>query len=536
MIPAPALLLLALAFGRAQGTIGEPVRGSGPPASPVAAKADTVAQTPSGQAEPPSAAQAGTQVEAPPAAAIESVPCYPCFWKNHPSEFRDELLAFYDRYAPDDPLIDADRRYILSRVRGDLAALCEARRAFEARAEAENDPLRQLLARETVAFTAEECGADPRGAFRAAAAAARAAREPWKARVYRDAARGRFRPRFGNQTIEWKLSVPSGTRAFVLGASTIRVRPGERIGVQVERTARDWISYRLDYDLTGRPPAPDSIIEWHEGARIRDILAAVPATVVPLEGVLAVHRGDRWFAADGSGIFRFEVLPDKIQYPSTRAWRGLALLVDTHGLSSLVEPAVRSRADLVIGCGDHPEKMKAAYHLAARGTDVYFPCDRFVGEIVGYDAPGTLIGSAPVRPAQDGGAIIGDRPVTFFLDETFVVEDTLENSDDRYYDAAARYFRRLAGIVPLRLEMVVVDGTGGSERVVRRAQELGATAIALRVMTDEDAAPVRAWLAASPRHRAVLFHTAPYPAGHALFTDFPGQTTFGDPRPRFLTK
>jgi hypothetical protein len=46
---------------------------------------------------------------------------------------------------------------------------------------------------------------------------------------------------------------------------------------------------------------------------------------------------------------------------------------------------------------------------------------------------------------------------------------------------------------------------------------------------------VRDWLASSREHRAVLFHTAPYPAGYRLFTEFPEQTTFGDPRPVFLT-
>ena len=32
----------------------------------------------------------------------------------------------------------------------------------------------------------------------------------------------------------------------------------------------------------------------------------------------------------------------------------------------------------------------------------------------------------------------------------------------------------------------------------------------------------------------MLFHSAPYPAGVRLFEEFPGQTTFGDTRPRFL--
>jgi nucleotide-binding universal stress UspA family protein len=75
--------------------------------------------------------------------------------------------------------------------------------------------------------------------------------------------------------------------------------------------------------------------------------------------------------------------------------------------------------------------------------------------------------------------VIGDRPVKFSVDETIVVEDTHLNSNDRYYDAAARYFRRLSETVPLHLEIVTVDGSGQSDRITRRAEELGASAIAL---------------------------------------------------------
>jgi hypothetical protein len=81
----------------------------------------------------------------------------------------------------------------------------------------------------------------------------------------------------------------------------------------------------------------------------------------------------------------------------------------------------------------------------------------------------------------------------------------------------------------------MVTGPGQAAAIVRRAEELHASAIAVRVWNDEDAAPVRGWLRASKTHRAVLFHTAPYPAGYALFGEFPKQTTFGDPRPRFVT-
>jgi hypothetical protein len=251
-----------------------------------------------------------------------------------------------------------------------------------------------------------------------------------------------------------------------------------------------------------------------------------------LTGALVVRNGDRWLAADGDGIFRYEVLEDKVQYPTTLVWRNVALLVDTHGISALSEPARREGVTLVVGCGDTEDKMKAAFDLARREVNVWFPCDRFVGDLVGYDAPGVLIGSGPVRREGDA-AVIGDRPVRFEIGETFVVEDFGGSGPLRYYDTPARYFRALASMLPLKITYVAVDDAGQSARIVNRAEELGASAIGVRVCSPEDAAPVRAWLSASSRHRAVLFHTAPYPAGYALFGEFPAQTTFGDPRPVF---
>ena len=241
-------------------------------------------------------------------------------------------------------------------------------------------------------------------------------------------------------------------------------------------------------------------------------------------------------------------------------------------------------------CGDAASKMEAAVHLARAGVDVYFPCDRFVGDVVGHDGRGVLIGSAPVD--VDGGvAVIGNRPVEFRVDETVVVQSTPLSGRNQYYDAPARYFRRLAELAPVRFDVVEVDGPGQSGRVVERARELGAgypptprplvlagvfcatvtvavgwefaehlldrwlgsrlqasqadtmldlllgmvgaAAIGVRVETAADAEPVRSWLAESESHRAVLFHSAPYPAGVALFDEFPERTTFGDPRPVF---
>jgi len=456
--------------------------------------------------------------------------CRSCFWDYQPSTLRAELIEVYGERRFDDPFAESERRLLLAVVTEDERALCEARTSFEAIAAAASDPGRALLASETIAFTAARCGADPARAFRAAAAKARGASASWKASVYAELAERRFDPVFGEAAIRRSRALPAETTSFVLGQSRIVVPSGGRVGVQVERTVRDWLSYQLAWDGSDRPVGRSALLDWHEGARLRDLLDAADAKVFPLSGTLVARRGERWLAPDGDGVFRYEVLDDKIQYPTTLVAGDVGLVVDTHGIAALVEPARREGVSLVVGCGDTADKMKAAFDLARRGINVWFPCDRFVGDVLGYDAPGVLIGSAPVR-REGTSAVIGDRPVAFDALETLVVEDFEGRGPSRYYDAPARYFRALAADFPLRVVFVTVEDGGQSQRVTEAAVRLGAEAIGVRVETEADAAPVRAWLAASPRHRAVLFHTAPYPAGYALFAAFPGQTTFGDPRP-----
>ena len=457
--------------------------------------------------------------------------CHPCFWEYQPTGQKKELIEVYGERRFDDPFLDAQRRLLLAVVNQDAKAACDTRREIEGLDQA--DPARKLLASEIVAFTAEDCGADPKAAFETASANARAAGASWKSRVYLALAEHRFTPEFAETAIARKLVVPPGATSFVLGASKIVVGPGSRVGAQVERTVRDWLSYQLAWDEKAGDADPSKLLTWHEGARLRDLAAAAPVKIVPLTGALAVKHGDKWLGADANGVFRYEILDDKIQYPTTFVWHDVALIVDTHGISALVEPARRAGVSLVVGCGDTTGKMQAAYDLARAGVDAWFPCDRFVGDIVGYEGAGVLIGSAPVR-AEGDHAVIGDRPIRFAIDESFVVEDFEGRGTLRYYDAPARYFRALTAFIPsLKIEYVVVEDAGQSNRVVERANEVGADAIAVRVQTDEDARPVREWLASSDKHRAILVHTAPYPAGYALFGEFPDQTTFADPRPQF---
>ncbi len=459
--------------------------------------------------------------------------CFECFWEHQDPALRHDLLRYYESYRPEDPLVEAERRLVLARLRGVAASAEETFRGFASLLPRERDPLRRLLVVETLAFAAGGAGRKPARYFAKAAKAADQCGQTSKARIYRSLAEGRFEPRFGSTLIWRRPRVPLDTEAYVLGASAVHVRPGWRVGVQADRTVRDWLSNQLWFAFPRRPLGRDDLLAWHEGARVRDLLGFVDVVTVPLMGALAARQGGRWLAADEAGTFRFEVLDDKVQYPTTRVSGELALLMDTHGISALVAPAMDAKVDLVVGCADTAGKVEAAYHLAQRGVHVYFPCDRFVGDLVGHDAGGTLIGSAPIRP-EPGGAVIGDRPIRFRLDETVVVEDANLPGELQYYDGPARYFARLREFVPARIERVRVEGGGQSDRVVRRAEEVGAAAIAVRVWTEEDYRPVRQWLAASAVRRAVLFHSAPYTPGYRLFEEFPRQTTFGDTRPLFL--
>lgn len=246
--------------------------------------------------------------------------CFDCFWQYQDPAFRDELIRFYGGYETDDPVLRAELTYLLARVEGSPEKLCKSFDAFETIDASTLEPARALLVAETLAFTAEECGRDPLDFFRKAASFARSVGDDPKAAIYDAIIRKAFRPRFGDAVIVGKTAPPSGARAYVLGESAIHVAPNQVAGVQIERTVRDWISYQMAHDFSGVPARPEALLTYHEGARLREIVGAGKVTVHALSGTLAARSGSKWFAADENGGFRFEVLPDKLQYPTTRVW------------------------------------------------------------------------------------------------------------------------------------------------------------------------------------------------------------------------
>lgn len=460
---------------------------------------------------------------------IDPPVCYSCLWDGYDAKLRDDVVDFYRQYQMTDPIVGADVRYILWRATD--TPDCNARRGYQ-RAAREDDEYRRYLAASAMGFSGPECG---RSGLRELAAASQVARNlelRAEANILGALASGSFEPRFQPTLILAGVDPPPGARTMVLGESAVEVAPGTRIGTQVDRVVRDWISFQMKWDLTAKPLSTEAVLDYHEGAVVRLILEGVPAEVYPLAGAVVARRGERWFAPDNTGDFRFEILVDKLQYPTSHAWPEAGWIQDTHGLSVLVPQAIERRMNIVVACGDSEGKMFAAWHLAQHGLDVVFPGDFYEDMLLGYRAPGTLIGTAPVKVVGER-VIVGRQPLRISLGEPIVVQDTLAMFPVQYYAAAARYFRRLGESVPLRLEFVSVDAPDQIERVLSRADQLRASVVGVRVTTKSEFGELSAWLRKSSRNRAVLFHSGLYPYAQPLFEEFPDQVSFGDLRPRF---
>jgi hypothetical protein len=461
---------------------------------------------------------------------LSSSVCYSCFWKSQDPKLRADLLDFYRQYKNPDQLVMADVSFILWRAADQPN--CDGREEYRQVAENDLDAYRKYMARSIYAFSGPECGQQTFPEYAAAAADARKLGLASEADLLDRLSRKELSPKFEDVAIVTKLAVPKSPKTLILGESRIVITPQTRVGTQVDRVARDWLSYQMKWDLSGAAFEPNKLISYHEGAVVTKIVQASGAQVYPLTGTLIAKQGDKWYAPDEAGTFRFVVLEDKVEYPTTHVAGSFGIIEDTHGISALVSQALERHMQVVVGCGDAEGKAKAAYYLAQKGVNVIMPGDRFIAQLVGYTGPGVLLGTAPVKQAGTN-AVVGDQPVRFSTSETIVVEDTKRNFPLQYYDGAARYFRRLNEISPLKLDFVLVDGTDQIDRVLARADQLGATAVGVRVVDQAEHDRLEAWLKQSPQRRAVLFHSGLYPFAQPLFAEFPQQVTFGDTRPRF---
>ncbi len=448
---------------------------------------------------------------------------YQDFWKWNDPSLKEYLIGWYTKHrnVTKTSFAKAEVTALLARIKDDKDLLCESIEYYE---KALAEVTRPGLVHQILFMLTHECGGDHEARLDQVIEHT----EGWRQDFYRKLKEGDLKFKIEKIKIAKKIDVPENVSRIILGKSRIEVKPGSRIGLQMERTYRDWLSNMVDVYPHSEVPR-EKIITWHEGSRLRDILASgLDFELVPLTGAIIVKASDgMWYAPDENGVFRFRVLRDKILYPTTKSYKNVCFTLDTHGISAIVPEATANHVDLVIGCGDHTCKMEAAYYLATKGIDVFFPADRFIADVLGYDAEGTLIGSAPVR-----GNVIGDQPVALDKEELIIVQDINKPYPAQYYDAPKRYFTELGKLVKLNLDFVKVNNLSETYMVVDRARETGAKVIAVRVFDDKDYESVSKWLAEDKQNRAILFHTSLYPP-QRIFDEFPEQTSFGDPRPVF---
>jgi hypothetical protein len=333
----------------------------------------------------------------------------------------------------------------------------------------------------------------------------------------------------------------SGKEEIVIGSTKVEIEKDDVIVSQVDRVLRDWLGLQLKQSpfdgeilrvfserLTLSEDELREDIGWHEGGRLWDIENALDVEHIPAVGTLVAKKGNKWYACDENGVFRFEVPLDKVSYPTTRFLTdNLALIVDTHGMNMLVEQAVRNNADVVIACCDHPGKIKAVEYLSNKGISAICFTDLDLYLALGHDVQ--AVGSAFFE-FKDDKLVFGDKPITIRTGQEVIVTkaDVGKTYAIWYYDTPYRYFDEVSKTFPLELITVTVDDFKQTHKVYDAAREAHADIVASRVFNKYDYTPAKAWLEESKSHKLILFHSISYPYGILISEEFPEQVGFGD--------
>ncbi len=329
---------------------------------------------------------------------------------------------------------------------------------------------------------------------------------------------------------------------IIIGNSSITLTKEDKIISHTDRVTRDWLSYliysspfsenllRVFYERFQYPDDELLVdIGWHEGGRIAE-LKEIGLSHEIAAGTVVAEKDGKWYAPDENGIFKFEVPLDKLFYPTTRFLReNIAIIIDTHGINMLVEQAIRKGASVVIGCCDHPGKIKAAQYLAEKGINSICFTDKYLPWILGANQ--TILGSPPIDN-QGARIIIGSRPVQIPTGSTIIAADVTNYENiQSYYDTPARYFRELEKMAELNIVYVPLKMMNQTDRITDAARENNANFIGVRIYNSYDYKEVKEWLEEDEKNTAVLFHSMSYPFGYKLMHEFPGQTTFDDINP-----
>ncbi|MEM4239651.1 MAG: hypothetical protein QXK08_00455 [Candidatus Woesearchaeota archaeon] len=437
----------------------------------------------------------------------------------------------------------ADLMLMLGRITKNDSMICESLQYYDLAVKETKNSEKQALIYETIASI--DCGRNKKAFLLEAARLWKSLNNTARAKLDESLALSKkINLKFETGSIEPELAQMQDASGIIIGETSIAIYQGGKVMTQADRVKRDWLGLQAEKDIFGSHVLTTfserlsynkselrEDIGWHEGGRMEELAAAGIEPVVAY-GALVARLNNKWYASDENGVFRFEVPLDKLQYPTTRFLReDIAVIMDTHGINMLVEQAIRNNVSAVMGCCDHPGKIKAAAYLAKKGIPAICLTDKYLGLALGHNL--SIVGSPPMKRFGDK-IIIGSQPVEISAKEPVVVM----NSTDLpyavwYYQTPANYFSALQESIPLNLYYVQVNGFNQMEKVVQKAKESRAKVIAARVFNSNDYSVLKQWLQSSPGNRAILFHSASYPYGYLLLKEFPGQTSFDDPNPRY---
>ncbi len=452
------------------------------------------------------------------------------FWENNPLDLKKQLIGYHGKKISNQ-FLNAEKQIILGRLKSDPDTIIDSYRLYKKAFLKSNSLEEMLTICENASMLYEEAGLES-PYFDVAKLIANNLGLDYKINIY-DAILKNKSFLIESVNIEKKLDVPENPKKIIFGNSFIELKDGDIIGSQQDRVVSDWYSarYRNKYDNFQNK----QIIPWQEGNLVRKILKNMNAELLIFNDTFAFKINNKWYATDENGMPKFEVLIDKIKYPSTKLSNNVAYIVDTHGISALVSQAITNKVDLVIGCGDSPGKMQAANYLSQKGINVFFANDRFMSEVIGYTGKGILMGTAPVKDT-DEGVIIGNQPLVFDINEKIILQNTIREYPVNYYDAPTRYFSELQRLSGIKLNTIEinVDDIKQTYKVIEEARKQNADFVGIRVAYKEDYLPVKKWLKESKEHKAILFHSGSYDSGYSLFFEFPDQTSFGDSKPIFV--
>jgi len=442
-------------------------------------------------------------------------------WNSYDKETKNDLIEWYDYYYVlynniNSNFTLAEREYLLGKVTKDDPRKCNSIKYYE---EALNEFEDTELIYEILYFVSLECGKDYKKY------------EQFLLNISSKSKQNIYSNFFNKDEFQFEpyrikkqeMQIPRNFSSIILGESYIKVDNNTVIGTQIERIIRDWASNIINV----YPSEFEQIISYGEGNNFIRAVNNTSAKIIPLTSIIVIKSKGKWYAPDEKGVFRFEVLPDKVDYPTNKCYGNICLIIDTHGISSLVSQAIENNVSLVIGCGDYVDKMAGAQYLAEKGINSFFPADRFIGNIINYQGEGVLIGTAPIR-----NNIIGNQSISINKNELIIVQDNYESYPGQYYDSPKKYFKELEKIVPLNAKYVVTS-SNQTNKIVEEAKLNNSQIIGVRIWTEYDYNSVRIWLSENSNNRAVLFHSSLYPYAQKLFDEFPSQTSFGDPKPKF---